>query len=65
MYPNLAPPPTWRPPPSHGFSRSPSPAHSENVNIFGSIPVDIERELAKLDSAGYRPFREPKPAGDA
>ncbi len=42
-----------------------SPAHSENVNIFGSIPVDIERELAKLDSAGYRPFREPNPAGDA
>jgi TnpA family transposase len=35
-----------------------SPAHSENVNFFGSITVDVERELAKLDPSGYRPLRE-------
>jgi TnpA family transposase len=35
-----------------------SPAHSENVNFFGSIAVDIEHELAKLDPSGYRPLRE-------
>lgn len=34
-----------------------SPAHSENVNFFGSIAVDVERELAKLDPSGYRPLR--------
>lgn len=38
-----------------------SPAHSENVNVFGSIIVDVERELAKLDPSGYRPFRVRKP----
>ena len=36
------------------------PAHSENVNFFGVITVDIEAELAKLDTAGWRPLR---PAG--
>jgi hypothetical protein len=35
-----------------------SPAHSENVNLFGTIAVDVERELAKLDPSGYRPLRE-------
>ena len=35
-----------------------SPAHSENVNFFGTIAVDIEHELAKLDPSGYRPLRE-------
>ena len=35
-----------------------SPAHNENVNFFGSIAVDVERELAKLDPSGYRPLRE-------
>jgi len=35
-----------------------SPAHSENVNFFGSITVDVEHELAKLDPSGYRPLRE-------
>ena len=35
-----------------------SPAHSENVNFFGSIAVDVDRELAKLDPSGYRPLRE-------
>jgi hypothetical protein len=28
-----------------------SPAHSENVNFFGVISVDIEAELAKLDAS--------------
>jgi len=37
-----------------------SPAHSENVNFFGVISVDIEAELAKLDASGRRPLR----AGD-
>ena len=35
-----------------------SPAHSENVNFFGTIAVDVEHELAKLDPSGYRPLRE-------
>ncbi|MGH3428817.1 MAG: Tn3 family transposase, partial [Mycobacteriales bacterium] len=34
-----------------------SPVHSENVNFFGVITVDVEAELAKLDSAGWRPLR--------
>jgi len=34
-----------------------SPAHSENVNFFGIINVDIEAELAKLDASGRRPLR--------
>ena len=34
-----------------------SPAHSDNVNCFGAITVDIDRELARLDGAGYRPLR--------
>jgi hypothetical protein len=32
-----------------------SPAHSENVNFFGVITVDIEAEFAKLDAHGLRP----------
>jgi TnpA family transposase len=36
-----------------------SPAHSENVNFFGSITVDIEAELAQLDETGFRPLRLP------
>lgn len=35
-----------------------SPAHSENVNFFGVIDVDVEGELAKLDGSGYRPLRD-------
>ncbi|WP_194909560.1 Tn3 family transposase [Catenulispora rubra] len=35
-----------------------SPAHSENVNFFGIIDVDVEGELAKLDGSGYRPLRD-------
>jgi hypothetical protein len=34
-----------------------SPAHSENVNFFGEIAVDIERELAQLGPTGYPPLR--------
>ncbi|MFD9825535.1 hypothetical protein [Streptomyces violascens] len=33
-----------------------SPAHSENVNFFGTITVEIDTELAKLDPARYRPL---------
>lgn len=33
------------------------PAHSENVNFFGVITVDVEAELAELDPAGWRPLR--------
>ncbi|PZS32925.1 MAG: Tn3 family transposase [Pseudonocardiales bacterium] len=35
------------------------PAHSENINFFGVITVDIEAELAKLDARGHRPLRPP------
>jgi hypothetical protein len=34
-----------------------SPAHSENINFFGSIELDIEGELAQLGPTGYRPLR--------
>ncbi|MGW4641625.1 Tn3 family transposase [Sphaerisporangium sp. NPDC004334] len=34
-----------------------SPAHSANINFFGSIEVDIEGELAQLGPTGYRPLR--------
>lgn len=34
-----------------------SPAHSENINFFGTIDVDIDGELAQLDPSGYRPLR--------
>jgi hypothetical protein len=34
-----------------------SPAHSENINFFGVITVDVEAELAKLDDRGLRPLR--------
>lgn len=34
-----------------------SPAHSENINFFGSIDVDIEGELAQLGPTGYRGLR--------
>jgi hypothetical protein len=40
-----------------------SPAHSENINFFGVISVDIEAELAKLDSTGRRPLRPGVPLG--
>ncbi len=34
-----------------------SPAHSENINFFGAIEVDIDAELAQLDPTGHRPLR--------
>lgn len=34
-----------------------SPAHSENINFFGAIEVDIEGELSQLGPTGYRPLR--------
>lgn len=34
-----------------------SPAHSNNINFFGAIEVDIEGELAQLGPTGYRPLR--------
>lgn len=38
-----------------------SPAHSENVDFFGTINVEVDTELAKLDPAGYRPLRPRRP----
>ena len=38
-----------------------SPAHSENINYFGIITVDVEAELAKLNPAGWRPLRSAVP----
>jgi TnpA family transposase len=34
-----------------------SPAHSENINFFGAIEVDVDAELAALGPTGYRPLR--------
>lgn len=34
-----------------------SPAHSENINFFGAIKVDIDAEFAALGPTGYRPLR--------
>lgn len=34
-----------------------SPGHSDNINFFGVINVDVEAELAKLDGFGWRPLR--------
>jgi hypothetical protein len=31
-----------------------SPAHSENINFFGAIEVDVDTELAQLGPTGYR-----------
>jgi TnpA family transposase len=36
-----------------------SPAHSENINFFGAIDVDVDGELAQLGPTGYRPLRVP------
>jgi Tn3 transposase DDE domain len=40
-----------------------SPAHSENVNFFRVIIVDVVAELAKLDPAGWRPAAAPRRTG--
>ncbi len=34
-----------------------SPAHSENINFFGAIEVDIDAEIAQLGPTGHRPLR--------
>ena len=36
-----------------------SPAQSDNIGLFGTITVDIDAELARLDPAGHRPLRNP------
>ena len=33
------------------------PGTLENINFFGVITVDVEAELAKLDTGGWRPLR--------
>jgi Tn3 transposase DDE domain len=42
-----------------------SPAHSENINFFGVITVDVEAELAKLDTGGWRPCAPQHPTSAA
>ena len=37
------------------------PTHHENVHFYGTHSVDVDGELAKLDSDGYRPLRAPAP----
>lgn len=34
-----------------------SPAHSENINFFGAIEIDIDAGLAQLGPTGYCPLR--------
>ncbi|MEX1659291.1 hypothetical protein ABZ960_40090 [Streptomyces pseudovenezuelae] len=38
------------------------PSHHADVNFCGTHSVDIDGELAKLDTDGYRPLRLPRPA---
>ena len=33
------------------------PTHHENVHFYGTHSVDVDGELAKFDSDGYRPLR--------
>ena len=33
------------------------PSHHSNVNFYGTHPVDIDSELAKLDADSYRLLR--------
>ncbi|MGX6608240.1 Tn3 family transposase [Micromonosporaceae bacterium Da 78-11] len=37
------------------------PTHHENVHFYGTHSVDIDGELAQLDTDGYRPLRVPGP----
>ena len=37
------------------------PTHHENIHFYGTHSVDVDGELAKLDSDGYRPLRLPPP----
>ncbi|MDI6103775.1 Tn3 family transposase [Actinoplanes sp. NEAU-A12] len=38
------------------------PTHHENVHFYGTHSVDIDGELARLDTDGYRPLRLNEPA---
>ncbi|WP_268270958.1 Tn3 family transposase [Streptomyces sp. MNU89] len=38
------------------------PTHHENVHFYGTHSVDIDGELAQLDTDGYRPLRLPEAA---
>jgi hypothetical protein len=38
-----------------------SPGHSQNINFFGAINVDIQAELAKPDPTGWRLLRPGPP----
>ncbi|MFJ4940345.1 hypothetical protein ACIP8U_41775 [Streptomyces pseudovenezuelae] len=38
------------------------PSHHADVNLYGTHSVDIDGELAKLDTDGCRPLRLPRPA---
>ena len=33
------------------------PTHHENIHFYGTHSVNVDGELAKLDSDGYRPLR--------
>ncbi|MGV9766369.1 hypothetical protein [Micromonospora tulbaghiae] len=33
------------------------PTHQENLHFYGTHSVDIDGQLAQLDSDGYRPLR--------
>ena len=35
------------------------PSHHENIHFYGTHTVDVDRELAALDTDGYRPLRPP------
>jgi hypothetical protein len=41
------------------------PTHHENIHFYGTHSVDVDGELAKLVSDGYRPLRTPGPATTA
>ena len=38
------------------------PTHHENVHFYGTHSVDIDGELAQLDTDGYRPLRVAGPS---
>lgn len=38
-----------------------SPAHSEPIQLHGSMPIEIDKELARLNPNGYRPLRQLPP----
>ncbi|MER7279998.1 hypothetical protein ABT369_36725 [Dactylosporangium sp. NPDC000244] len=38
------------------------PTHHESVHFYGTHSVDIDSELAQLDTDGYRPLRMSEPS---